>query len=286
MLHSVVETQAEVVLDGTLSLPTILPATAGFKTGARGVMTSRTIMLAELRALLASTPMGARKSDYQAAIIEENVLAKRSVSNRRATAKRLAELYALDPGVPLFRLLRRLWAEEEASQPLLACLCANARDPLLRTTAAVVLRTQAGAIVHKDEFRRTLADADPDRFNEAILDKIARNAASSWTQSGHLNGHLTKMRAQAKASATSTAYALAIGYLAGARGALLYETYWTALLDASPEMVDALAFEAGRRGWLDYRRIGNVVELSFADLLGEEYRWMPAASDNFGPCQR
>jgi len=267
-----IERQAEVILDSIVSPPTMLPADPGFKTGDRGVMTSRTIMLAELRALLACTPLEARKPDYQDAIIGENVLAKRSLSNRRSTAKRLVELYALDPGVSLFRLLRRLWAEEEASQPLLACLCANARDPLLRTTAAVLPRIQLGAIVPKEEFRRALADADPARFNEATLDKIARNAASSWTQSGHLEGHRIKKRTQAKASPVSAAYALTLGYLAGVRGAPLFNTFWTTLLDASPATIDALAFEAGRRGWLDYRRIGDVVELSFTELLGVKGR--------------
>jgi hypothetical protein len=139
--------------------------------------------------------------------------------------------------------------------------------------------------VPKEEFRQTLADADPHRFNEATLDKIARNAASSWTQSGHLHGHLTKMRAQAKASPVSVAYALAMGYLAGARGALLFDTYWTALLDASSVTIDTLAFEAGRRGWLDYRRIGEVVELRFTELLGEECPRKPTNFDDFGPRQ-
>ena len=32
------------------------------------------------------------------------------------------------------------------------------------------------------------------RLNDAILDKVARNAGSSWSQSGHLQGRVRKIR--------------------------------------------------------------------------------------------
>jgi hypothetical protein len=68
------------------------------------------------------------------------------------------------------------------------------------------------------------------------------------------------------------AYALALSYLAGARGTYLFETYWTAVLDRPAATLDALAFEAGRQGWLTYRRVGDVVDLRFSELLEEGRR--------------
>jgi hypothetical protein len=269
MVTSLAKMDAEVTLERVQFLPADLPAEAGFKSGLRGMMTSRTIMLAELRMLLAALPPATRIASYRAAIVEDNVLLKRSAATRRSTAQRLAELYALDPGVPVFRLLRMLWDAEEAGRPLLACLCANARDPLLRSTAPLVLATAEGSPVHREDVMRSLAAEDPDRFSLNTLDTVTANVLSSWQQSGHLRGKRSKSRARARATPASTAYALALGYLAGVRGALLLDTYWTALLDAPAEAIDSLAFEAGRRGWLTYRRIGNVADLGFGVLLEE-----------------
>ena len=82
---------------------------AGFRFGHIGTHTSRTIMLAELGATFSAVPAAAKPPDYAAAIVVENCLGKQTVSTRRLTLQRLRELYALDPAVPIFRILRRLW---------------------------------------------------------------------------------------------------------------------------------------------------------------------------------
>jgi len=224
-------------------------------------------MLTELQALLAALPADATRDDYEQAITEDNVLGKKTASTRRLTVKRIRELYALDPTMPLFRLLRHLWEFDAAGRPLLACLCANARDPLLRITAPAVLDVQEGEPYSKEQTIALLAEGTGDRFNPATVDKIARNTSSSWTQSGHLKGRVRKVRTRAKATPAATAYALVLGFMTGARGEMLYTTYWAQLLDARSSQIDTLAFEASRRGWLDYRRVGSVVEVTFPDLL-------------------
>ena len=229
-------------------------------------------MLAELRALFSTVPASAPLSEYRAAIVEDNALLKPSAATRRSTAKRLTELYSLDPGVPVFRLLRTLWDWGDAGRPLLACLCANARDPLLRATAPAVLPLPAGSPIAPTDFAMAVGEDQPGRYNPTTLAALSRNASSSWTQSGHLRGKRRKIRARAEATPASVVYALGLGYLSGIRGAFLFDTFWIALLDAPTEQVDALAFEAGRRGWLQYRRIGQVVELGFSELLGEGRR--------------
>src|SRR5262249_32608166 len=88
-----------------------------FRTGACGAHTSRTIMLAELRDLLDACPAGATRDEYRQAILAENVLRKKTLSTRRGTAQRLRELYALDPEVPLFRLLRFFWDRDPGGRP-------------------------------------------------------------------------------------------------------------------------------------------------------------------------
>ncbi|MBI4584110.1 MAG: hypothetical protein HY717_08815 [Planctomycetes bacterium] len=227
-------------------------------------------MLSELRCLLESVPPEASHDDYLRAIREDNILGKRTSSNRDQTAQRLTELYALDPAVTLFRLLRRFWNSESSAgggRPLLAILCVLSRDPLLRATAGPVLGLDPG-----DEFPRllvveTLREELGMRMNDATIDKVARNAASSWTQSGHLAGRVFKRRARVAATPLAVAYALLLGYLLGQRGKRLFHTLWVKALDASENELVSLAGEAKRLGILDLKHSGDVTEVGFPHLL-------------------
>jgi hypothetical protein len=245
------------------------PEEFGFRCGQKGTHTSRTIMLAELTALVGDKATFASKDDYRKGIIEDNVLGKRTASTRRITAQRLTELYVLDPTVTVFRLLQFFWKADPRGRPLLALLCAAARDPLLRQTAGPVLAAKPGERFVTAALSEAVAEAFPGRFKPSTCGQIARNAASSWTQAGHLSGHRTKVRSRPVATPGAAAYALALGYLVGARGPLLLSTFWAKLLDRSTKGVGELAVEASRRGWINYRRSGSVVEARFPGLLTE-----------------
>ena len=162
----------------------------------------------------------------------------------------------------LFRVFRALWPQHESSRPLLAILLALARDPLLRATAGCVLAHAHGSDLARDAVKTALADAVGDRLREATLDKTVRNAASSWSQSGHLRG-----RERANATPGATTYALLIGHLTGQRGHRLFETPWAAVLDAPAGALLDLADDAKRLGLLDLKRSGNMVDVSFPALV-------------------
>ena len=117
----------------------------GFRFGDTGMHTSRTMMLAELVDLLAALPRSATRDDYRSAIVEHNVLGKSTNASRRLTNQRLGELYGLDPAIPVFRVLRRLWDLDEDGRPLVAMMCALTRDPLLRARARVRCRARSPA---------------------------------------------------------------------------------------------------------------------------------------------
>ncbi len=247
----------------------------GFRDGDRGTHTSRTMMLSELRHLLEAIPSDAPRSLYWGRIVDDNILHKRTGSTRRLTAQRLSELYALDPQVTLFRVLRRLWEHDAEGQPLLAFLCAFARDPLLRFTTPAVLDLPQGAAVGTADIEATLAGSVADRLNPSILNKVARNAGSSWTQSGHLRGRARKVRVRAQPTPTSTTYALFLGYLEGYRAQRLFDTPWARLLDRPRDEVMDLARAASRQGLLDFRAVSSIVEVRFPDLLTpEEEEWL------------
>lgn len=156
-----------------------LPEEFGFRSGQKGTHSSRTMMLTELTALLGERPEPASKDDYRRAIVEENALGKRTASTRRITSKRLAELYALDPKVTVFRQLLVFWKADPAGRPLLALLCAAARDPLLRQTAEAVLTAKPGERVVAAALAEAVAAAFPNRFKPATCGQVARNASQS-----------------------------------------------------------------------------------------------------------
>jgi hypothetical protein len=239
----------------------------GFRLGDKGTHSTRTIMIEELTVLLAAVPGEVERERYARAVLEENCLGKRTTATRRLTLQRLRELYALDTDVPLFRILLQLWQHHETSRPLLALLTALARDPLLRITAPVVLETPMGEELSRQRLLDSLSRAVGHRFNESILDKIARNAASSWTQSGHLDGRVRKIRRQIDPPPAACAFALLLGYLLGKRGRSLFETPWIEVLDCPMDRLLDLAAEAKRLGLLDLKVSGQLVDVSFPQLM-------------------
>lgn len=245
----------------------------GFRSGAKGTHTSRTLMLAELSAVLAAVPAVATRNEYADAIIDLNCLAKPTASTRRLTNQRLSELYGLDRSIPLFRVFRRLWDLDGAGRPVLAMLCAIARDPLLAATAPSVLSLPAGAQLLREPMRDALRALVGDRLSDETLDKVLRNAASSWAQSGHLEGRTFKKRRLVRPTAANVAFALYLAYAVGFRGPDLFTSGWMAVLDCSPSTARELALDAKRAGLIDLRMAADVIELNLDRLDPEAARF-------------
>ena len=246
----------------------------GLRGGDRGTHTSRTIMFAELALLLQAVPMDAPQATYRSAVVDENVLGKRSQATRELSFQRLKELYGLDPRLPMFRFLRFLWSVDREGRPLLAFLAAYARDPLLRLTAPAVFDAEQGARVGTTDVQLVLEKVTGNRFNPSILNKVARNAASSWTQSGHLRGRVQKCRSRPGATPGATALALFLGYLQGLRAQRLFASEWIRILDVPRDHVHQLAREAAQRGWLKFLHADTVVEIRFPGrLTPKEEEW-------------
>ncbi len=244
----------------------------GFRFGDRGTHTSRTIMLDELSNLLNAVPGHIVREEYAKAVMEHNCLGKRTVATRKLSLQRLTELYALDPQVILFRVLKDLWSRNETSRPLLALLLALARDPLLRATATAVVRTPQGNEFARQSMKDALTNAVGDRLNEATLDKVVRNASSSWTQSGHFQGRGRKFRQRVGPTPAATMFALMLGFAVGRHGRMLFETPWAAVLDASPDDLIDVAVDAKRLGLLDLKQSGSIIDVSFPAFFTDKER--------------
>jgi hypothetical protein len=240
----------------------------GFRDGDKGVHSSRTLMLGELGLVLAATGPDAGIADFRRVVCEDNVLGKRTATTREHTVRKLKALYALDPTVPVYRLMRHFWEADPDARPGLALLCAVARDPLLRASVDTILDLPLGTELDPAALEATVRPS----FSPSTRAAIASHLTSSWVMAGYLSRGTTKVRTQAVATAAATAYALALGFMEGGRGRLLLSTPWTRLLDHPEDAVVQLVQQAARRGWVEYRAAGDVVDLRVEALFTETER--------------
>jgi hypothetical protein len=239
---------------------------AGFSNKPIGTHTGKTMMLSELRLLLAAVPGPVEFAEYQRVAVEENALGKSTAANRSNTLMYLKQLYGLRPDLPVFGAMRELWPVSAPSQPLLAMLCASARDILLRTTAETVLGATPGALVAGSELSAAIAAARPNRYSPKTLHNLGQNIIASWVQAGLLAGGRVKHRVSPVVPAPAAVYALYLGHLEGVVGPALFATRWARILDAPEADVRAMAEVAARSGWLEYRMSGGMTEITFQHL--------------------
>lgn len=249
-----------------IGAPLSTPTEVGFRFGEKGTHTSRTMMFEELRQVLQATSAAAKRADYAAAIIEGNCLSKPTGATRRLTNQRLGELYGLDPAIPLFRILRRIWDLEADQHRLLALLAAIARDPLLAATYPSIIFLPINAEFQRDVMKSALGSVIGNRLNDSTLEKVCRNAASTWTQSGHLEGRTFKKRRMVLPSPAAATYAIYLAHAAGFRGAEIFSCAWLRVLDCDPSRARQLALDAKRIGLIDLRMAGDIVELNLTRL--------------------
>jgi hypothetical protein len=235
----------------------------GLKFSAGGAHISRTMMLAELESVLLTVPSGSSTGGYRDAILVRNILAKTTESTRHKSLRHLRELYALDETVLIFALLRKLNALDPASLPLLALQVAWARDPLFRATTAPIMNSSEGDRMEPESLEQAVEAAFPNQYSEASRNAVARHAASSWTQSGHLFGRAKKIRSRVKPSPVAITMAMFLGHAAGFHGPAIFSNPWCRLLDLTADQARSRALNAHRAGLLNLRALGEVVELSF-----------------------
>ena len=234
-----------------------------------GANTSHTIVVSALQQLLGAVDRDASLSDYEDAALVDNVLGKDTSGARRRTFRYLKELYLLRSDSVLFRALRDLWADDSAGQPLLAGLCALARDAVFRASADAILHTDPGDVLTSWDLADAVDRAYPHVYNEPTLAKIGRNTFSSWEQTGHLEpgAKAEKVRRRSVCSASAAAYALLLGQLEEIRGEALFGTFWARVLDQPRSYLFELAAVASQRNLIDFRRSGGITEVGFTELL-------------------
>ena len=212
----------------------------GFRLAPGGVHLTKTMMLAELTAALNRVP-NCDPATVQDAVLADNLLGKPIGTARRLALSRLNTLYGILTPRPIQIAALRLWARNVAGRPLLALLCALAREPLLRQSARPVLDAPPGASVRWPDLASAILVEHPNRYSPKMMRSLAQNCVASWTQSGHLQGRVNKRRRLADPSPESAAYAALLGSIAGFGGPALLRSPWMRLLDRpEPDLLSLL----------------------------------------------
>jgi len=248
----------------------------GFSFDKGGAHQARTMMLQDLITLIGYVDNPeALKKDYITAVEIDNCLGKKSGQTRKISSRHLKSLYSLDPGITLFRIMLFFWNRDPKSRPLLALLCTMARDNIFRMSVPFIQSYSDGQIVEKRSLEEYIGEKNPERFSQATLGAISRNINATWTQSGHLTGRVKKIRARVHPGPGAVSYALLLGFLSGARGESLFHTEYSQILDCPIEKVIELTEEASRKGWIIFKKVGNVMEVLFPNLLTpQELEWV------------
>jgi len=244
----------------------------GFTFDKGGPHLARTMMLNDLGTLLDNGRIEQPRDELLHAIEQDNVLGKRSAQSRKLAARHLGKLYALDRSVPLYRAFTVLWQREPMGRPLLALLVAYVRDTVLRASAPFIFDMKDGERFERESLESFIDQLQPGRFSRATLKSVAQNLAGTWTQSGHLHGRVKKIRCYVDPTPATVALALLLSYVSGHRGQLLFESEYVKLLDCQPAQGMELAETAANKGWIIFKCVGSIMEVSFPRLLTEEER--------------
>jgi len=226
------------------------------------------MLLADLSSVLATCPPTFTLQDYKRAVIDENVAGKASHSSRQRTYRYLRELYALDPEVPDFRALLRLWSRDIQGRGQMALLMAVSRDRALASTAHAILSLVESEVVTSADLADAVEREYPGAYSDKIRAKIGRNTLSSWTQSGYLVRvrRSVVQRQVVDPTLGAVVLALVIGLSEGRTGERLFESSSAMLVDSSVATLHDRAHEASRKGWLEYRSRGGVTDVDLSAL--------------------
>lgn len=228
---------------------------------------ARSMMSTELELLFKAVPEDAAPEVYRDVILNLNVLGKSTASNRSYSYSCLKDFYALDPCIPLFRGLRRIWKNAADGHALLAFQAAYARDSIVRQTASLVLEKESGMKHSRAEMEEAIREQTGTKYSEIMVCSVAKNLNSSWTQAGYLEGRGYKKRIRPDVRQFHVAFALFIAHLDGWRGVSMFDTPWLKLLDRPKDELLRLAEGASRSGIIRLMVSGEVVEVRFPGWL-------------------
>jgi hypothetical protein len=238
----------------------------GYRLVGGGAHQSKTLMLAEIGELLRAGVTEA--TDFRSKVLDENILGKATSNGRESAFRNLSSLYGLSTVPVLTKAFLSFSKNDRVDHQLLALLIALSRDPLLRDSALPVVDTTVSMSAQWPRFAARFNALHPGRFSEKMVRSLSQNCASTWTQTGHLEGN-KKQRKKVHPSAPAAALAALIATVCGFSGPAILSSGWFRILDLDPDTaLDALR-SAEAHGYARVRAAGDVIEISVRQQLAQ-----------------
>jgi hypothetical protein len=116
---------------------------------------------------------------------------------------------------------------------------------------------------------------EPGRFSKATLKSTAQNINSSWTQSGHLTGRVRKVRPVRWRRQARSPWPCFWATSAVCAASRCSRATTPECSTVHSKRTIELAEDASRRGWISLKRVGQVVEVLFPNLItAQEMEWL------------
>jgi hypothetical protein len=241
------------------------------------------MMFEEIDTLLSivSNP-DATKEDYRKAIVDGNILMIRTKVSRMKAYYNLNYFYALDNENPIFRALKYYRNKDPESGRLNSFLCCYLKDHTLRHVMDYLNYESDTLEYLYPQLIANEIDIFNDQYSKKTLEFLSYNIFSTLRQAGYLDPkgeyhtfyHNHKLKRQyhrkiitPKATYGNVAFALYLGYLNGVRGVNLFTTKYMHLLCLPQDCQYLLAETAHMRELITFKKIGNIMEISFPSSL-------------------
>lgn len=237
-------------------------------------LSARSALYTELRLLLDGREEALASADYRSLVIEENCLARGSVSARRKLWEELHARYRLDAADPLFRAFWHEWrrSELEPERSLTAYILFALNDrlvtdlgtewlfPLLRRSPAELRVGDVRAFLTRVRHHPEVA-----KWSEKTTAAVARKYCASIRDFGLAKGIVRKTTVRpALYGSPARLLVRALRLVGTPPFALVQAPIFRLLGMDSTEVVDALG-ELSRTGALHFRMQGDVVELDIRE---------------------
>jgi hypothetical protein len=199
-----------------------------------------------------------------------NITGKKSSSGVEKTATYLKLLYGFDMNNWLFVAFKYFWKNAESSdKPLLAFVYAVNHDDLLAESIQVLLDIKPGEKASIELFDDYIEKCHPNQYSPNTRRSMAQNIASSWKQTGFIEGKVKNIRRQPEISFNVAGFSFLIAYLNGDRGDFIWNSTGVKALLLNESKLRDLAIECARRDLMQYQYAGNVTVISFNTLLNK-----------------
>jgi len=239
----------------------------GFSKG--GVLSSRSVMLPELSALLALAPKRADAACLENLVIQEDVLHKTSALNRRKTFNFLRRLYGLNSEQAVFREFSRLYELFPDEVVSMASCLAFAREPVLRACADFVMNVPIGKSLGREDFERWIREYAPGCYSQTMYISFSHNLYASFYQLGYLGeaSGKSRLRKRRDVRSAAVAYAAFLDWVTGLNGLNLLTGQFSRTLELTKEEHLSRLSAAGQLDLMRVAHAGGILHLDFSTWL-------------------